>query len=530
MQPLMNNFRFLMLASVSLLIALIAGSCSSSAKLTTEPSVGQTFDNVRFYLLDENQPDQIAWRFDQVVLGRNEMTGTITRMSAVDAHEVINLHPDRIEKNRKEEYVLFFLNGNFAQGLNESAHITLPFSRVNRSVVYKYNRQNIIAPYLTGFTTPVGFVILTASTGAGPVIYTEEGDNLNPQGQVYVGAMQPGMERSDWLPLEPLLAVKGAYNLRFVNESQENNHTDLVELLAVDHPEGSRVLFDKYGRAHTLLYPESPVRATDLQGRNVFPLISQEDEKCYTGDQMNTHPRATDGIVLTFRRPENLRAASLVLRAKNSNWLDPMMSVMRDNGGEANLDNQAANPNLPLTVWLETAPDRWEKVDFFHLAGANSMRCDVLPLDLSRVRGDEFRVKLTTGFLFWEIDYVALDAASPMPVQQKVLPMTAAIDQNGHDLRMVLQSNDGTYYEQTAPGDEVRISFTAPAEYPADGMERSFFLHTRGHYTAAPAQASGEPALRRFRQFAQTRALPKYSREQLEKWMKEDMLWKEEAE
>ena len=108
--------------------------------------------------------------------------------------------------------------------------------------------------------------------------------------------------------------------------------------------------------------------------------------------------------------------------------------------------------------------------------------------------------------------------------------MTAAIDQNGHDLRMVLQSNDGTYYEQTAAGDEVRISFAAPGEYPADGMERSFFLHTRGHYTAVQAPAGGEPALRRFRQFAQARALPRYSREQLEKWMKEDMLWKEEAE
>ena len=367
MQPLTNNFRFLILASVSLAIALIAGSCSSSARLAADQSLGQNFDNVRFYLLDENRPDQVAWRFDQVVLGRNEISGAITRLSSVDAHEVINLHPDRIEKNKMEEYVLFFVNSNFAEGLNESANITLPFNRVNRSVVYKYNRQNIIAPYLTGFTTPVGFVILTASTGAGPVVYTEEGDNLHPQGQVYVGAMQPGLERSDWLPLEPLLAVKGAYNLRFVNESKEANHTDLVELLAVDHPEGSRVLFDKYGRAHTLLYPESPVRATDLQGRNVFPLLSQEDEKCYTGDQMNAHPRATDGVVLTFRRPENLRAASLVLRAKNSSWLDPMMSVMRDDQSPNHATDQAANPNLPLTVWLETAPDRWEKVDFFHL-------------------------------------------------------------------------------------------------------------------------------------------------------------------
>ncbi|HNE30168.1 MAG TPA: hypothetical protein PLW66_13415, partial [Saprospiraceae bacterium] len=65
MQPLTNNFRFLILASVSLAIALIAGSCSSSARLAADQSLGQNFDNVRFYLLDENRPDQVAWRFDQ---------------------------------------------------------------------------------------------------------------------------------------------------------------------------------------------------------------------------------------------------------------------------------------------------------------------------------------------------------------------------------------------------------------------------------------------------------------------------------
>ncbi len=452
---------------------------------------------------------------------------------------MVNGYPNSLEPVRKQEIVLLYVSDSYAQTLFDSTNVTLPFSQVSRSVVYKYDPNNFIGPYLAGFFTPILIVGILASTGSCPVVYAENPEGFTLEGEIYVGATHPQLERPDWLPLTRLRPDSGLYRLRIRNEAREIEHTDWLEMLAVDHPAGSMVLYDKYGVLHSLSNLESPVSATDLEGRNVQNLLARQDEQIFYGSPENNSVRAEDGVILTFRRPAGAREARLLVRAKNSVWLDPALEMLQQEMGEygpqvrqmflekdsAELQKWALDQNLPLSVWLETAPDQWQRADFFNLAGPETFKSDVLTLDLTKIKGDPIRVKLTTGFMFWEIDYVALDFSKPQLLRTQVLPLQWALDQNGQDLREALGADDGNYYVQPAIGDEARLRFEAPATGPAMGQERSLFLHAKGYYTILRDPVEGRPSKRYLRRFRHADAFPKYSRDRWNEWMSRDTLW-----
>ena len=60
-------------------------------------------------------------------------------------------------------------------------------------------------------------------------------------------------------------------------------------------------------------------------------------------------------------------------------------------------------------------------------SGPMALKKDVLVLDLSATGNEQLRIRLESGFLFWEIDWVALDFSDPVPVTvQTLLPAPGA--------------------------------------------------------------------------------------------------------
>ena len=82
---------------------------------------------------------------------------------------------------------------------------------------------------------------------------------------------------------------------------------------------------------------------------------------------------------------------------------------------------------IPLSVYLETE-DGWEFVDYYNVVGPLAAKEDVLEIDLTKMKGDKVNIKLEFGFLFWEIDYVAMDFTPNFSVEKHTVSLFSAFD------------------------------------------------------------------------------------------------------
>jgi hypothetical protein len=369
-----------------------------------------------------------------------------------------------------------------------------------------------------------------------PFVYAENPNGSLFQGELYSGAVYPQMERHDWLPVSGLLPNDGAYQIRLANRAKEIQHTNVLELVAVDHAPGTEVLFDKNGAIQTIKQAQSPLQALDLEGVDKKNNIAEADSLAYIGNVENARPDAREGLVMTFSKPVHARQAKLVICAKNTFWMDYMYGLFLDEFGEYSPDIRQRylkksredirewmfEQQIPLQVDIESKDGAWIPADYFNLSGPMALKKDVVALDLSAFPGDQLRVRLTSGFQFWEIDYVAVDYTENEPVVVQTMSPSSAIGQNGEDMTAALTNDDGQYYSQPNIGDEALVRYAVPTQAP--GTQRSLLLHAKGHYEILRQPVEGKPNLLYLHQFSRPDALPKYSRERWHELMRPEVL------
>jgi len=122
----------------------------------------------------------------------------------------------------------------------------------------------------------------------------------------------------------------------------------------------------------------------------------------------------------------------------------------------------------------------------------------VVPLDVSRVRGDSLRIRIRPPRGFWALNALAVDYTPDQPVTVTTLHPRTAAEPNGTDIRPLLAAADTLYHAMPQTGDRALVSFDAPAP-PAPGIERTVVLHSRGYYRLhlAPAGAPDLATVRR---------------------------------
>ena len=367
------------------------------------------------------------------------------------------------------------------------------------------------------FTILAGIYIFSC-----PSVYVYNGEEYVFTGEIYSGATFPPAERHDYLPLPGISEAEGTYRLKIANEDPEIDHTNLAELMVFDHPENTDVLVDKYGQVHTIKEPVAPETAVNLDDIPVDELIRSKDDTYYVGYDYSGD-RIWDGVVLSFPRPDNADTAKLILRAKNSMWLDYAYSHFLDQFGEvytvwyeeqkkapaSEMEQWQREQGIVLSVYVERHGE-WEYADSFNVIGPKAGKDVVLPVDLTGVDAGRVRVKLEGGILFWEIDYAAMDFTPDEPVVQKRVQLESAVDQHGEDVANRLLTDDGLYYDQPRVGDEAVLSFVVPLEAP--GLERTVILHTKGYYEIIK-DPSGKPDMAFLYSMEEPGAFTRYSKE-----------------
>jgi len=399
-----------------------------------------------------------------------------------------------------------------------------------KRIDYTVSEIDIGATISAGFGLVAGafvlliFVLAIAKGQSCPFIYTYEDGQYKFIGEIYSGATYPSLERHDYLALGDLESTDGQYRIKIANKVKEIQHTNLAELVVVDHPRDTKVVMDKNGTCQTLGSIQNPVKAVNLRGKDVSLELSKQDTLSYSGEGAPDQQAEKDGVVLTFERPAGAENAKLLIKAKNNLWIDYTFKRFHELFGSYYHkweERQLKVPGDSISSWmaaqgvyLQVSLKKngiWERVDQFNLPGPMAYREDVLALDISGAAPGPLEVKLEAGTLFWELDYAGIDFSSNTEVKTTVVTLSQATTNQGTDVASLLTADDDKYYSQPEIGDEAVLTFAAPA---AAGMSRSVFLHSKGHYQILQ-DPKGRPDRKYLEAFLQPGRLNRFSLELL---------------
>jgi len=135
---------------------------------------------------------------------------------------------------------------------------------------------------------------------------------------------------------------------------------------------------------------------------------------------------------------------------------------------------------------------------------------------VSRVQGDQLRIRIQPPAGFWALNSFAVDYTADRPVSlEKIEPATAK-DLQGKDVLPELAAIDDRYLAMPNIGDTADLTFHVPPQHAA--TDRTVFLHTRGYYKLHIA-ATAEPDMKTVQEIENVPgAAARYAAEQFAQW------------
>ncbi len=330
-----------------------------------------------------------------------------------------------------------------------------------------------------------------------PFVYSWNGSEFVMDAEPYGGAITRGLARDDYSELENLVAEDGYYRLLVRNELQETQYIDLLQLMVVDHPADRRAIADEWGRFHSISDANAPITARDHLGNDLRPWLAEKDKKIWEALPVaDVDGNVRTEILLSFPKPPGATQAKLVANVATGFWGASMVKAMLELRGReldawyALVDSEPAAPDLiqawnlreelyALQVHVEE-PTGWKLAGVLPGGGPYAAEDRVVPLDVSRVTGDEVRIRIRPPVGFWALNWLAMDYTEDTRLSVQTVPIEIAQDGRGQDVREQLAAADGVYHEMPRVGDEFLVSVPAPA-LEAE-LERTVFLHSRGYY------------------------------------------------
>ncbi|CAN5369165.1 hypothetical protein BH23BAC1_BH23BAC1_31540 [soil metagenome] len=465
---------------------------------TTE--IKQFKEDNRYFILHHGNN---AWHISDLVLNEDqkELTGILETLP--ENHQTYQKTNTRgatrykIKEGNSKFNEVHLYTSEYAEG--DNSRVTVPVSEIEKIEIYDKDIGTTVAAYtfstlgIVAAAFVIFGIIVALTKSSCPFVYTSNGNSYQFAGEMYAGAIYSSLERDDFLPLPDFKPVNGEYLLKISNELLERQYTNLAKMMIIDHPKNSQVLIDKAGDIQTIVNPEPPIKANSAKNMNYLNQVLRTDNSSYLFNEENAVEMNLSSLALSFKYPGDAKTGKLILNVKNSFWLDYIYGKFYEQFGSyynkfAEMQKKvparkniqwSLDQGIPLSVYLETE-NVWEFVDYFNVIGPLASRDLVMPVDLSGVKGDEIKIKLECGFMFWEIDYAAIDFSENLPVNVSHLSPSSAIDEKGNDVAAMLAESDDQYLNQPEVGNEAILKYAAlnsKAEH-----QQSVFLHSRGYY------------------------------------------------
>jgi hypothetical protein len=376
-------------------------------------------------------------------------------------------------------------------------------------------------------------VIVLLTKSSCPFISVYDGEQFQLQGELFGGAVNPQLERMDYVPLNAS-RINGEYQVRISNELKEKQFTNFADLLVIEHSENTKVLPDPDGNLYEIKEPVLPISARLNQNADVLPSVSEMDN-IYCSFNDTTSTTGINELHLTFQRKENDKKAKLLLHIKNSYWFDYLYGQFTQNFGskyktwKQKQQNKPASEmirwteeqNIPLTISLETK-DGWKQIRNLKTIGPLANRSLVIPIELDNHSADPIHLKLSTGFMFWEIDYAAIDFSDGQPLNVTRLKPVYAEEGNGNNVLSNLHNDDNMYLSQPEVGNYAILKYSFNQQ-PKKGNTFSVVFHAKGYYEPI-REYSGKPNMDLLQKFKEPGFMPIFSLHNFQKVRKEQSI------
>jgi hypothetical protein len=386
---------------------------------------------------------------------------------------------------------------NSSLKLPASGRAEVPMSSLTRMDIIEHDSGRTVASYvfttlgITGATFGLIALIALLLKSSCPFVYAYNGKEYKFIGEIYGGAIFRPLERDDYMPLGE--ATPGSlYKIRISNELREIQYTNLAELIVAEHDSSVKTCIDSKGIVHSLSAPVYATSAVLNEKTDVLKELEQTDSSyCLFNSENRNH--FENQLHLKFPKPGNAKMAKLILQAKNSWWLDYSFTKFTQLFGNyynrfveekrnANKDSllawSSAN-GMPMAVYFKTTAG-WKQAEEIPTVGPMAARQFCVPINLANVDGKQLEIKISCGFLTWELDQAYVDYSSDAAIISTTLDPVRATKENGESALESLLSADGLYLVQPDPGNTCEIEYAMPAT--AAGKRADCYLHARGYY------------------------------------------------
>jgi hypothetical protein len=433
------------------------------------------------------------------------------------------------------EVHLYVPQGNIGIG-----SYTLSLDQVQKIEVLQKDKARTTRSYIggaliiTGGALVIAAIIIAATKSSCPFVSGYDGNDFTLQGEIYGGAIYPQLARNDYMPLRLSPDKDNKLQLKISNELKERQYTDMADLWAITHKKNTKVLSDDDGNLYSLSALEPPVDAVLSDGKNVtHDLINADDDHVLYFDD-TTSSIANNSTVIKFNKPAGQQTGKLFLSLKNSYFLDYLYGELAKGFGSyystymkkqknkpaAELLKWVKEQQIPLEVSVNTTKG-WRKIKDITTIGPVANREIVVPVDLSETTGDITEIKLSSGFMFWEIDAAAMDYTADKDFVIEKLKPVQAVDETGKDILNSISKEDGIYLAQPEIGNTATITYQ-PLSPISDEQTHSFILHTKGYYEHI-RDFTGKPDTKFLKAFTRPNAFPLYGMKQYQKLKNENV-------
>jgi len=311
----------------------------------------------------------------------------------------------------------------------------------------------------------------------------------------------------------------------------------LVQLIEVKHDINQSVLTDDKGNIYSI---SNPIPPENINSNSIdistSPLLFK-DHNSYLFDKPISNSNSLSSVHLKFDKPADVSKGKLVLNLKNSYWLDYVFGKFNEKFGSyynTFQENQRLisgekgmqwmiNQGIPLSVSIKKSGS-WEFVQYLNVVGPLASRDLIVPIDLNNINETSISVKLECGFMFWEIDYAAMDYSLDQPLEISILNPIRAIDENGKDVKNSLLKSDNSYLVQSKIGSTTTVSFKCDSTINENSEGTTLFLKNRGYYEYI-RDYKGIPDFVELRTFREKGAFTNFSKQEYYKFLSHpDML------
>jgi hypothetical protein len=408
-----------------------------------------------------------------------------------------------------------------------AGHCVLQLDKIQKIEVIQNDKGRTTGSYIIGAlgytigAIAVVAIIVAATKSSCPFVSAYTNDEFLLQGEIYGGAIYPQMARDDYMPLRIQPTADQKLMVKISNELHERQYTDFADMMVITHDKDSKILSDEKGNLYEVKNPQSPLKAwTGNMPDALSPLLKKDDnELLHFDDTLSAD--ANNYVITKFNKPAGRQKGKLVLAIKNSYWLDYLYGEMAKGFGSyygtfikkqnktplSTLLQWTKDQKIPLEVSVKTKAG-WEKMADLTTIGPLATREIVVPLDLKNVLDSSVEIRLSSGFMFWEIDYAAIDYSDDKNFDIATISPSVATDETGKNVLPELNKEDGIYLEQPVPGNCVTLEYQSKAARP--NTIQSYILHTKGYYSHV-RDFKGAPNVSFLKQFKKPGGFPSFS-------------------